>query len=107
MASRRVAPFRADQVGSLLRPERLREARARRAAGELSAEGLAEVEDAEIVSVIATQRKVGLRALTDGEFRRAMWHFDFLEALDGVESFASEQGIAFKGGIQHSTRVFG
>ncbi len=57
-------------------------------------------EDAAIEHIIARQAEIGLRSATDGEFRRAMWHFDFLEHLDGVESFRSDHGIAFKGGIE-------
>jgi 5-methyltetrahydropteroyltriglutamate--homocysteine methyltransferase len=89
-------PFRADHVGSLLRPAVLKEARANRdlPAGELQA-----IEDREIVRMIEKQRSLGLQAATDGELRRAMWHFDFLENLDGVESFTSDHGIAFKGGL--------
>ncbi len=93
-------PFRADHVGSLLRPPELKEARERRARGEISAADLTAVENRAIEKVIAKQAEVGLRSATDGEFRRAMWHFDFLERLDGVESFRSEHGIAFKGGIE-------
>ena len=100
MASRDEAPFRGDQVGSLLRPPALRAARAAFAAGKLDAHYLADVEDAEITASIGRQRDVGLRAVTDGEFRRAMWHFDFLEGLEGVESFTSDHGIEFKGGIE-------
>ena len=58
-----------------------------------------EVEDREIRRVIDKQQSLGLQAVTDGEFRRAMWHFDFLENLDGVESFDADHGIAFKGGL--------
>jgi 5-methyltetrahydropteroyltriglutamate--homocysteine methyltransferase len=87
-------PFRADHVGSLLRPAALKEARA---AGDKVA--LKEVEDREIRRVIEKQQSLGLQAVTDGEFRRAMWHFDFLERLEGVESFRAEHGIAFKGGL--------
>jgi len=58
------------------------------------------VENTAIEGIIARQAEVGLRSATDGEFRRAMWHFDFLERLDGVESFRSDHGIAFKGGIE-------
>jgi 5-methyltetrahydropteroyltriglutamate--homocysteine methyltransferase len=78
-------PFRADHVGSLLRPAALKDARAKVAAGELSPEGLKEVEDRAIKDVIARQEAVGLRAVTDGEFRRSAWQWDFLERLDGVE----------------------
>jgi 5-methyltetrahydropteroyltriglutamate--homocysteine methyltransferase len=93
-------PFRADHVGSLLRPAILKDARARHERGEMSDEYLRTIEDAAIERVIARQAEIGLRSATDGEFRRAMWHFDFLERLDGVESFRSDHGIAFKGGIE-------
>jgi len=93
-------PFRADHVGSLLRPSILKDARARHERGEISDVYLRTVEDAAIERAIARQAEIGLRSATDGEFRRAMWHFDFLERLDGVESFRSDHGIAFKGGIE-------
>ncbi|HME09133.1 MAG TPA: 5-methyltetrahydropteroyltriglutamate--homocysteine S-methyltransferase [Bryobacteraceae bacterium] len=93
-------PFRADHVGSLLRPASLKQARARRERGEISAADLAAAEDAAIQDVIAKQADIGLRSATDGEFRRAMWHFDFLEKLDGVESFRADRGIAFQGGME-------
>ena len=93
-------PFRADHVGSLLRPPILKDARARHERGEISDEYLRTVEDAAIERVIACQAEIGLRSATDGELRRAMWHFDFLERLEGVESFRSDHGIAFKGGIE-------
>jgi 5-methyltetrahydropteroyltriglutamate--homocysteine methyltransferase len=98
--TRTTPPFRADHVGSLLRPAALKEARARAERGEISAADLHAAEDAAIRQVIAMQAAIGLRSATDGEFRRAMWHFDFLERLDGVESFRSDHGIAFKGGIE-------
>jgi 5-methyltetrahydropteroyltriglutamate--homocysteine methyltransferase len=103
-------PFRADHVGSLLRPAALKEVRAKRERGEISNAELAAAEDAAIERVIVRQGEIGLRSATDGEFRRAMWHFDFLERLDGVESFRSDHGIAFKGGIEtqpKSLRVTG
>jgi 5-methyltetrahydropteroyltriglutamate--homocysteine methyltransferase len=93
-------PFRADHVGSLLRPASLKDARARWGRGEITAADLTAVEDAAIERIIARQAEIGLRSATDGEFRRAMWHFDFLERLDGVESFRSDHGIAFKGGME-------
>jgi 5-methyltetrahydropteroyltriglutamate--homocysteine methyltransferase len=98
--TRTVPPFRADHVGSLLRPRELREARAQRERGEIPQADLKAIEDAAIERAIAKQAEVGLRSATDGEFRRAMWHFDFLERLDGVESFDSDHGIQFKGGIE-------
>src|SRR5438876_5373078 len=90
-------PVRADQVGSLLRPESLKEARARRQRGEISAAELGAVEDREIERVIREQEAVGLEAVTDGEFRRSWWHFDFLKGLDGVEGYTTGQGIQFQG----------
>ena len=98
--TRKTPPFRADHVGSLLRPAPLKEARNRRERGEISAAELATAEDAAIEWIIARQAAVGLLSATDGEFRRAMWHFDFLEHLDGVQSFRSDHGIAFQGGIE-------
>ena len=81
-------PFRADHVGSLLRPAALKEARERRARGEISPEALTAVEDRAIEDVIRKQEAVGLKSVTDGEFRRASWNYDFLERLQGVESYA-------------------
>ncbi len=97
---RSTPPFRADHVGSLLRPPLLKDARARHERGEISDAYLRAVEDAAIEQAIVRQAEIGLRSATDGEFRRAMWHFDFLENLDGVESFRADHGIAFKGGIE-------
>lgn len=77
-------PFRADHVGSLLRPASLIEARGRMQRGEISAEELRTVEDAAIRDAVALQEQVGLQAITDGEFRRTFFHIDFLERLDGV-----------------------
>ena len=98
--TRGIPPFRADHVGSLLRPDSLKEARARRERGEISAAGLRAAENVAVERIVAKQADIGLRSATDGELRRAMWHFDFLEHLDGVESFRSDHGIAFKGGIE-------
>ena len=88
-------PFRADHVGSLLRPAALREARAKRAKNEISAGDLKAIEDHEIERVIKKQEEVGLKATTDGEFRRSWWHLDFLWGLDGVERHVMESGVAF------------
>ena len=79
------APFRLDHVGSFLRPERLKEARAKFNAGEINAEELERVENEEIIALIEKEKELGLKSVTDGEFRRAFWHLDFLENLDGVE----------------------
>jgi len=88
-------PFRADHVGSLLRPAALKEAREKRAKGEISAADLKAIEDREIERVIKKQEEAGLKAVTDGEFRRSWWHLDFLWGLDGVEKHVMDTGIAF------------
>ncbi len=90
-------PFRADHVGSLLRPAALKEARAKRERGEITAEALRAIEDREIAAVIRKQEEIGLKDATDGEFRRSWWHFDFFRGLDGVTPFATEHGIKFAG----------
>jgi methionine synthase II (cobalamin-independent) len=95
--TRTTPPFRADHVGSLLRPAVLKDARARRANGEISAADLKMVEDREIRRVIARQEEVGLQGVTDGEFRRSWWHLDFLWGLDGTERYVMDEGIAFAG----------
>ena len=79
------APFRLDHVGSFLRPERLKEARAKFNDGEITAEELERVENEEIIALIEKEKELGIQSVTDGEFRRAFWHLDFLENLDGVE----------------------
>ena len=90
-------PFRADHVGSLLRPAALKTAREKRANGEIGAADLKAAEDREIDRVIKKQEEVGLQAVTDGEFRRSWWHLDFLWGLDGVERHVMDTGIAFAG----------
>ena len=89
MTQRTKPPFRADHVGSLLRPAALKEARAKHAKGELDAAGLKAVEDREIERVIRKQEEVGLKLATDGEFRRSWWHFDFFRGLKGVEMISA------------------
>ena len=79
------APFRLDHVGSFLRPECLKEARAKFNAGEINAKELERVENEEIIALIEKEKELGLKSVTDGEFRRAFWHLDFLENLEGVE----------------------
>ena len=90
-------PFRADHVGSLLRPAALHEARAKRARGEIGAAELNAVEDREIQRIIRKQEETGLQSVTDGEFRRSWWHLDFLWGLDGAEKRVMDSGIAFAG----------
>lgn len=95
---RQKPPFRADHVGSLLRPQELKDARAQRKDGKITAEQLKAVEDKAIEAVIKKQQDIGLHSVTDGEFRRSWWHFDFLGGLDGVEYYTSaEKGIQFSG----------
>jgi 5-methyltetrahydropteroyltriglutamate--homocysteine methyltransferase len=86
MAQRSTPPFRADHVGSFLRPPELLDAREKRRKGEITAEALREVEDRAIRDVVKLEEDVGLRGITDGEFRRTYFHVDFLEQLDGVRS---------------------
>ncbi len=97
MSPRTSPPFRADHVGSLLRPLPLKEARARFGKGEIDAAALKAVEDREIEAVIRKQEEVGLKLATDGEFRRSWWHFDFFRGLEGVELVTSDTGIKFQG----------
>src|SRR6478752_9192673 len=93
------APFRADHVGSLLRPQALKAARTLREGGDYSADELRATEDLAIETIIRKQAALGLRGITDGEFRRAYWHFDFLEGLEGVDSVETTAGIQFHGGV--------
>jgi 5-methyltetrahydropteroyltriglutamate--homocysteine methyltransferase len=97
MSMRTKPPFRADHVGSLLRPASLKQAREQRAKGEIDAAALKAIEDREIERVIKKQEEVGLQSITDGEFRRSWWHLDFLWGLDGVEKHVMDSGIAFTG----------
>lgn len=104
--ARQSPPFRADHVGSLLRPPALRAARAARRDGRLDDAGLRAVEDACIAEAVRRQESIGLRAATDGEYRRAYWHYDFVGGLDGVEIYEPAQKIAFKGAVlPHALRV--
>jgi 5-methyltetrahydropteroyltriglutamate--homocysteine methyltransferase len=90
-------PFRADEVGSILRSAPVKEARAQRAKGAITADALKAVEDREIEKIIKKQEEVGLRLATDGEYRRSWWHFDFFSMLDGVELYDLDHGIQFHG----------
>ena len=92
------APYRYDIVGSFLRKQELKQARAQYAAGVITAEALKEVEDRCIRSLVEGEKAVGLKAVTDGEYRRAFWHLDFLWNLLGVEKVEVEHfSIAFQG----------
>jgi 5-methyltetrahydropteroyltriglutamate--homocysteine methyltransferase len=93
---RTAPPFRADHVGSLLRPPELLRAREQRAAGAISAEELRSVEDEAIRDAVRMQEEVGLRSATDGEFRRASWHMDFIYGLEGIEPSPERLHVEFQ-----------
>ena len=88
-------PFRADHVGSLLRPASLLQARDDHAAGRIDAAKLRELEDGAIREAVRRQEEIGLRSATDGEFRRASWHMDFIYALDGISKEAGHISVVF------------
>lgn len=90
-------PFRAEHVGSLLRPDALKAGRQAFAEGRLGLAELKQIEDREIVHAIRKQEEAGLSAVTDGEYRRSWWHLDFLEGLVGIEKYKMEGGMAFNG----------
>ena len=94
---RTTPPYRADHVGSLLRPQALKEARAKRDRNEITAQALTAIEDREIERVIRKQEELGLKLATDGELRRTWWQFDFFRGLDGVEMYTADRGIQFHG----------
>ncbi|MEA2658677.1 MAG: 5-methyltetrahydropteroyltriglutamate--homocysteine methyltransferase [Candidatus Binatota bacterium] len=91
-----IAPFRADHVGSLLRPPELLRAREEHQQGTLSAESLREIEDRCIRAVAKLQEEIGLQGITDGEYRRTIWHADFLRQIEGV---SVKEGVAASGGV--------
>lgn len=93
----RAGPFRADQVGSLLRSAVLKDAREKHAKGVMDAGALKEIENAEIEKILRKQEALGLKSVTDGEYRRAWWHFDFYGMLKGVELRDASSGIQFQG----------
>ncbi len=95
--TRLVAPFRHDYVGSFLRPERLKQARAQFAAGKIDKEELTAVENEEITKLIAKQKAAGYHGITDGEFRRSYWHLDFMWGFNGIKEIELEHGYAFHG----------
>jgi 5-methyltetrahydropteroyltriglutamate--homocysteine methyltransferase len=104
MTMRARPPFRADHVGSLLRPARLLQARADHAAGRLPAEALRAVEDEAIRDAVRMQEELGLQAATDGEFRRASWHMDFIYQLGGIHPAGERLKVEFRN--EHGTIEF-
>src|SRR3954467_9095129 len=99
-------PFRADHVGSLLRPPELKQARADHKNNKISAEKLREVEDKSIRAAVALQEAAGLQSVTDGEFRRAFWHVDFLTGFEGITATQGQYALKFhgEGGAESETR---
>ena len=95
MSQTKNAPFRADIVGSFLRPDVLKQARADLAAGTIDADQLRCVEDVAIRDLVAKQKAAGLNVITDGEFRRSYWHLDFMWGLQGIERRTARQGYLF------------
>jgi len=95
MSSRETPPYRADHVGSLLRPPELLQAREAFAAQKIDADELRAVEDAAIRDVVKLQEDAGLRSATDGEFRRATWHMDFIYALGGIQRAPGQLKVRF------------
>ena len=93
----KILPLHADTVGSYLRSQVLKEARLKFASGEISREQLTEIEDQEITKLVQAQLDAGIQIITDGEYRRAFWHIDFLEELNGIEGYPPEHGYKFNG----------
>lgn len=91
------APFKADHVGSLLRPKRIHDARQAYKDEEITYDELFKIETEEIEKIVDKQIEVGLKAVTDGEFRRRFWHTDFMEHLGGFEGYVPESGYSFVG----------
>lgn len=97
MAKTAQPPFRADQVGSLLRPPELHAARERAAQGAITKTQLRDIEDRAIGDVVRLQESVGLKGITDGEFRRAFWHVDFLTGFSGIVATQAQYALGFRG----------
>ena len=91
------SPFRYDFVGSFLRPQEIKDARAAFKAGKITADDLRKVEDKEIAKLIEKQKKAGYHAITDGEFRRSYWHLDFMWGFNGINEIELDHGYFFQG----------
>jgi 5-methyltetrahydropteroyltriglutamate--homocysteine methyltransferase len=96
MAARTKPPFRAEHVGSLLRPAALKHARLDHAAGKIDAAQLRTLEDEAIRKLVSQQEEIGLQAVTDGEFRRDSWHMDFYRQIGGLVARGAAAPIKFK-----------
>ena len=88
-------PFRYDFVGSFLRPQALKDAKAAYQAGEISKEAFDRVAEEEVAKVVAKQKELGYHVITDGEFRRAFWHLDFMWGFEGVAHEDTGNGVQF------------
>jgi 5-methyltetrahydropteroyltriglutamate--homocysteine methyltransferase len=99
-------PFRADHVGSLLRPQELKQARENRKQGKITPDELKQIEDKHIRKAVAMQEAAGLQSVTDGEFRRAFWHVDFLTGFEGIVATQGQYALKFhgEGGAESETR---
>src|SRR5699024_10588408 len=97
MTTQLTGPFRADHVGSFLRPTQLKEARTDYAKGNMTKEQLRAIEDECIIDLIQKQKATGMQGVTDGEFRRKYWHYDFIEQLNGIEGYEEEVPGFFQG----------
>ncbi|MFJ7975718.1 5-methyltetrahydropteroyltriglutamate--homocysteine S-methyltransferase [Peribacillus sp. NPDC096379] len=95
--------FRADQVGSYLRPQVLKDAKEKYQQGQISKTDLRSIEDIEIGKLVEKQKEVGLTTVTDGEFRRKWWHLDFIEALEGIRVYEIEASGLFHGAMKKAT----
>lgn len=95
--SRLETPFRYDHVGSFLRPEKLKEARRKFDDGDIGYEELKKVEDEAITELVGKLKEIGYHVITDGEFRRATWHLDFMWGFDGVGNTPTKTGLPFHG----------
>lgn len=91
------APFKADHVGSFLRPQALKDARAQYQEGQITKEELRSIEDMEIAKIVEKQKEIGLTTVTDGEFRRRWWHLDFIRAIEGIRVYEIDIQGAFNG----------
>ena len=104
LSTSKLAPFRADHVGSFLRPEALKQARSDYTEGRISKETLREIENDAIANVVEKQKQIGLQAVTDGEFRRKFWHLDFIQSLEGIKVYEEETPGFFQGNMAKLTK---
>lgn len=104
MATNKLGPFKADHVGSFLRPATLKQARQDFTEGIITKEALRTIEDAVIEDLVAKQKEIGLTAVTDGEFRRKFWHLDFIQELNGIQTYEEETPGMFQGSMSKITK---